>query len=591
SLNIEEHPVPSTQTVCSGQKISYHIKVSDTTYTSYKWYKNGAFISGETNSAFVVQSAISNASYYCVATNSCGSITSNSASITVVPAAYILTDPVSKTVCENGVVNLRIIVSGIPLSYQWYRNNIMINNASTNQYIFNAKYSDMGNYYCVIANECGYDTSGVAIVKVNMPIQIVQQPYNLAKCFGEEAVFAFSLNDITGVTYQWLYNNINITGATNSEYKIETVDETNTGKYKCIATNACGTKTSNEVTLSVNSSFSIVSKSPNLSYCEGTDVKLFVETTGESVNYQWFKDEVEITGATNSSYYITNLYKASEGFYSCIVSNNCSSITNNIIVYVELKPQIYIAPLIQVKYVGDSVTYYLSPGGTGPFEYQWIKDDEPIENASESFYKIDSLVIDNSGKYTCIVSNKCGSTTVEISTLQVKYPEGFSIDGVLYYANVNNTPLTNTVVNLYNSEGVFIKTETTNNEGYYLFSGLSNGSYIVRPDIKKPWGGITPIDALLVNRYYLKIIPIKDILRLKAADVDKNGIINPIDALYINRRYLKIIRSFKAGDWIYEEKEIIINGTNINSNIRAICVGDVDVNYIPTLKKLKKYKK
>ena len=66
-----------------------------------------------------------------------------------------------------------------------------------------------------------------------------------------------------------------------------------------------------------------------------------------------------------------------------------------------------------------------------------------------------------------------------------------------------------------------------------------------------------------------------------AADVNEDGKINPLDALLINRRFVGIVKSFKAGDWIYENDTVKVNGGNITCNLVADCVGDVNGSYIP----------
>jgi hypothetical protein len=64
------------------------------------------------------------------------------------------------------------------------------------------------------------------------------------------------------------------------------------------------------------------------------------------------------------------------------------------------------------------------------------------------------------------------------------------------------------------------------------------------------------------------------------ADVNIDKKINPVDALLVNRRFVKAISSFKAGDWIFQTFEVIIADENdVFQNIKGICFGDVNGSF------------
>ena len=52
-----------------------------------------------------------------------------------------------------------------------------------------------------------------------------------------------------------------------------------------------------------------------------------VTATGDDLSYQWTKSEynINILGATNSTYSISKLQIADADIYRCIVSNSCGS--------------------------------------------------------------------------------------------------------------------------------------------------------------------------------------------------------------------------------------------------------------------------
>ncbi len=86
---------PANQTAVSGQTATFSVVATGTAPLSYQWQKSGANISGATSSTYTtpaVASADNGASFRVVVTNGAGSVTSNSATLTVVAALPSGTD-------------------------------------------------------------------------------------------------------------------------------------------------------------------------------------------------------------------------------------------------------------------------------------------------------------------------------------------------------------------------------------------------------------------------------------------------------------------------------------------------------------------
>src|SRR5436309_12304438 len=86
---------PANQTVSVGQTATFSVGAAGTPPLTYQWQKNGADIPGATSSSYTTPattSADSGAMFRVVITNSAGSVTSNSATLTV------STGPVASTV-------------------------------------------------------------------------------------------------------------------------------------------------------------------------------------------------------------------------------------------------------------------------------------------------------------------------------------------------------------------------------------------------------------------------------------------------------------------------------------------------------------
>src|SRR5207248_2261071 len=118
-----------SQTVTVGQTATFSVVASGTAPLSYQWQKNGANISGATTASYTTPATTSTdngATYDVVVSNSAGTVTSNTATLTVNAAAVapaITAQPVSQTVTAGQTATLSVTAAGTaPLSYQWQKN-------------------------------------------------------------------------------------------------------------------------------------------------------------------------------------------------------------------------------------------------------------------------------------------------------------------------------------------------------------------------------------------------------------------------------------------------------------------------------------
>ena len=80
---------------------------------------------------------------------------------------------------------------------------------------------------------------------------IVQQPTGMSVSESAPAGFTVSAIGSLPLTYQWQYEGASIPGATGATYSISNTTLAHSGHYKVVVTNASGSTTSNEVTLTV----------------------------------------------------------------------------------------------------------------------------------------------------------------------------------------------------------------------------------------------------------------------------------------------------------------------------------------------------
>src|SRR5204862_3142652 len=91
---------PANQTVTAGQTATFAVAATDTAPLSYQWKKNGTAISGATSSSYTTPATTSSdngAQFTVVVSNTVGSVTSSTATLTVNAAAVAPTVPTQLT--------------------------------------------------------------------------------------------------------------------------------------------------------------------------------------------------------------------------------------------------------------------------------------------------------------------------------------------------------------------------------------------------------------------------------------------------------------------------------------------------------------
>jgi hypothetical protein len=158
---------------------------------------------------------------------------------------------------------------------------------------------------------------------------------------------------------------------------------------------------------------------------------------------------------------------------------------------------------------------------------------------------------------------------------------GVTVSGILNYANVAETPLDNSTVELWNDDGtVMIASTTTDVNGYYEFAGVLPGDYSLQASTTKAWGGVDQTDAFLI---YGTPGAFTGIFFL-AADVNESGDIDQTDAFIVYGRtqppYDKP-SSWTAPDWVFENPVFNVGGSDVSVDILGLCSGDVNADYDP----------
>ena len=248
---------PATQVICAGNNVTFSVAANGTALT-FQWKKGGVDIFGATSSTYTISPVSSGdaGNYSVVVSNSCTSVTSANAALTVNTPPLITTPPADQAICAGQSVTFSVTAGGTNPTYQWRKNGVNIGGATSATYTKAGLIStDAGSYDVVVSvNSCSSVTSAAATLTVNTTPAITTQPAaSQIICLGTSATFSVVASGTPAPTYQWKKGATNIPGATSSSYTIAAVAAADAGTYSVVVTNTCGNVTSANSVLTTTS--------------------------------------------------------------------------------------------------------------------------------------------------------------------------------------------------------------------------------------------------------------------------------------------------------------------------------------------------
>ncbi|MEK9137952.1 MAG: immunoglobulin domain-containing protein, partial [Bacteroidota bacterium] len=281
-----------------------------------------------------------------------------------------------------------------------------------------------------------FDEVVLAKVNVSVPPAITTHPSSQSVSVGETATFSVVGTGAAPLSYQWKRNGLDINGATSVSYTTPPVTMSDSGaSYRCVVINSFGSVTSNAAILMVTAGTTptITMHPTDQAVTVGQTATFSVTATGTPpLSYQWQKNNVDISGATNASYTSPATTMADSGAtFRCVVTNSAGSDTSNaavLSVNPVLPPSITTQPRDTTVTVGQTAMFSLVATGTAPLFYQWQKNGVNISGATSSSYTTSTVTMADSGAtFRCVVRNSAGSVTSNLATLTVKSAQGANI--------------------------------------------------------------------------------------------------------------------------------------------------------------------
>ncbi len=193
------------------------------------------------------------------------------------------------------------------------------------------------------------------------------------------------------------------------------------GRYSCAISNLGGTTTTRTVQLIVKWPPSITRQPQSQTLALGDRLSLDAAVTGLSpLAYQWFRNDIPLSGATAASLVILETSSTDAGSYRVSVSNADGTTQSTAAqVTIVAPPTITRQPIGATIQPGSSHTLAIQAAGTPPFTYVWMRDESTVATTA-SFTITDNPFYE--GVSTVRIANAGGSVTSAPVTVRVSQP-------------------------------------------------------------------------------------------------------------------------------------------------------------------------
>jgi len=447
-------PVVTTQLqpqlVNGGANVTFTVTASGTPAPTYQWRKDGVAISGATDASYRIASAVTSdaGSYDVVVTNPVSSVTSNAATLTVIPA-LIATQVVahnSLTAGTAAVAFTPVTASGGTVPYIFAVSPVLPTglalSAATGTITGTPSAASATTTYTVTVTDSAGATSnktfGLIVTSGAPPTAVITSPTlgaNLAVgVLATVTANATATAPATIASVNFFVNGGAIGSDTTFPYSVTFTPVTSATNIPITAI----------VTDSLGNTFTTPPRFVNFVPIPAPTVAITAPVSGATVSVgaattvsatatavaagatitsiQFFANGVSLGTGVTAPFSVTWTPTAAGNFSltaTATDSNGTSTVSAAVVVIVSsgTAPVIVTHPLTQATSEGTGFVLNVNATGTAPLTYQWRKGGVAISGATSASFSVASAMSADAGSYTVVVTNGAGSATSNAATI------------------------------------------------------------------------------------------------------------------------------------------------------------------------------
>ncbi|MGZ5544493.1 MAG: beta strand repeat-containing protein, partial [Limisphaerales bacterium] len=359
----------------------------------------------------------------------------------------IVSQPQSVTQQVGQTAVFNVAATGVGLSYQWQKDGLNLQNDSrisgadtASLTVANISDADAGSFTAIVSTSDGLFSIGTdpATLFVFTPASITQQPQGGAFNAGSAVTLSVSANGTTPITYQWKKDGVNLSGATQPSFSLNSFQSANAGTYTVVVGNGGTPIESDQAILSINVAPSISVEPHSTTVVADNSASFSVTGSGTApLAYQWRKNAAPIFGETQSSFTIASAKASDAGSYSVVITNVAGSITSSTatLAVTVVKPIIVSQPIGGTNVVGTPIVFNVGATG-GALTYQWRKngarlfDSGRVSGATTSSLTISGVYTTDNGSYSVAVSNSAAGVISSIAVFKAFFAPAIAIQPI-----------------------------------------------------------------------------------------------------------------------------------------------------------------
>ena len=435
---------PVSLSACPGTGARFVVAATGTSVT-FQWQVSaggGAFtnLPGATGTSYTTPSltaAFNGYQYCCVATGTCGAVTSAVATLTVLTAPSAVVSG-GAAICPGGSTTVQAALTGSgPWQVTWSDGVVQsgvlaspavrtVSPGATTTY----KVTGLLDANCTASSG---QLSGTATVTLNTIPVFTVSPFSTTACAGTTVRLVAAVTG-TGTGYQWQVSLgggafTNVPGATSSSYTTPALAPANNGnQYCCVSIGTCGAATSGVATLTVLTAPGAV-VSGGGAICPGGSTTVQAALGGTAPWQVTWADGVVQSGVLTSP--VTRTVSPSVAMtykVTGLLDANCSApsgqLTGSAAVTLNTAPAFTTQPVSLTGCAGGGVRFVAAATGTS-VGYQWQVSPAGgsftnLPGATGTSYTTPSLTAAYNGwRYCCVATGTCGALTSAVATLTV----------------------------------------------------------------------------------------------------------------------------------------------------------------------------
>ena len=344
----------------------------------------------------------------------------------------VLTDLAhTSPLCIGDNINLSALLTegpAVSATYAWTKGTTVVGSASAYAKL-NVTTAESGIYKVVVKDDCISRTSSIPITVLDAitlaaisPVQTICEGESVdlqVNSTGDNLVYNWSKIDAPGGAI------VGVSLSSDKDYHIDGLTTIGPNYYRCVlsSTPDC-TQPVQEFTVNVQANVAVVDPLP-IVICEDLLTSSFAVTaTGEGpYTYQWYDNDVLMSGKTTASLSVNNVLANNGHNYHCVVDGACKSAESNKALFTVNEDVRITTQPVSVSVSDDApfVTFSVDATGTN-LSYQWYKNSSSLGTYATA--KTKTLTIPksdfNSGDiYLCKVKGDCLDLDSDPATLTV----------------------------------------------------------------------------------------------------------------------------------------------------------------------------